>query len=130
MNKDCYIGLLEPEALKRALQDEDLEKLKELSERGINLNPWQANMLFLGGRMLGKTELAYVQIAELAKSEAITVNRELILKYDRDIVHWDSVKLFIRGLNMFIEAHYSDCLETNLGNEKLRLKPTSYRWFE
>lgn len=84
----------------------------------------------MGGRAYGRTYLAYVKIAEDALERGLTVTRSIAKDYDPDVTTHHTYRDFSRGLEHFLEQHYSDVFDVaiNLEYVHIKLKPTSCWW--
>ena len=93
------------------------KKLFALSDRGIILNEWQANMLLLNGRGFGKTYLSYVKVCEYMKDAPVSIplfdiSPDAMLQYDYEENPSCQMKLdWLAGLDKFINKYYKDALE-------------------
>jgi len=132
-----YPKALTPECASNRLADSTRHTLDKLANRGIFLNTWQALEFQgqgCGNRALGKTQLAYVKIAETHKDTGFSVNcKEAVTEFDPDVCTQHMYIEFIKGLKSFILEYYSDMYmveEVTTISISLRpLKSSNRRWW-
>jgi hypothetical protein len=123
---------VQPEYLSKVLDYKALKKLNELADRGIYLNTWQVNQMFLGERALGKTFLAYVQIAEKYKKTGCILYAKDIEEWDNECTSFNTSINWLRDFYEFLNKYYSDIYKTiELKHDSIVLKTNEQndRWW-
>lgn len=125
---------MKTEHLKEALQQHPMaiKKLNQLASRGIILNEWQANEMFLGSRGMGKTYLSYVRAAE----DILYRNEKTVVKtpqyYDKDVITTSRKAEWFKGFRDFLFAYYDKNLTVvSLSSTSIEVVPTKNdeRWW-
>lgn len=111
-------------ALKKFLQQTPgaIRKLEELASRGIILNEWQANVMFLEERGLGKTYLSYVKAAEDVIS---TATEKFVIEspeyYDPDANTTNRKLMWFKEFHKFVVTFYPELTVKTVTHDRIVL---------
>ena len=128
---------LTPESVTARLRrNGQISKLNELANRGIILNTWQANQLLLDGdRLVGKTFLSFVKVAEMFSNtmqQTISIHDDLSI-FDPDATTSDRKRVWMKGLFDFMAEFYADKFDITYFEGVVSVFPkqtqTNKRWW-